>query len=171
MKKALTLLELVVVMGVIAVISAMSVFGLIRFRSVIELNNGYTDIVSLLKTTQNAARNVTSDGNPNSTNVPDLYSLKFENDKFSKTNCELFGERYTCISTETQTTIAPAINFVTDVNCTFIGFTPLTGEIVSLNSSGNVTDMQECNINIIHSVSGDVKELKVDLLSNTIQNI
>lgn len=171
MKNAFTLLELVVTMGILAVISAMSIFGLVRFRAVIELNNGYTDIVSLLKTTQNAARNVTSSGGQSGVSVPALYTIRFSDNTYTQSNCTSTSNRYICIDLTTQKTVAPSVSFSPDPNCAYIGFAPLTGEIISLNLSGIATTVQQCSIRIAHSISGDVKTLNVDLLSNTIQNI
>lgn len=54
---AFTVLELIVVLGAVAILLTLGIDFILRFRSNVEIQTSYSEVVSAVKTLQNAARN------------------------------------------------------------------------------------------------------------------
>lgn len=89
MKKGFTLIEALIVMGIIAALIGFGVVGVTRFSDYLELQNGFSDISTFIRTTQNKARNSISYENSMGffTPPPDYYAIYFEEENFSLLAC------------------------------------------------------------------------------------
>lgn len=174
--KAYTLIEIVIVMAIIALISGLSIVGIIRYKSSVEINATYTDIIASLKTQRNKAVNSVS-YNPDPENIvgfnsPAFYALVFLNNKYEYYFCEEVGinNLVNCAKEENTSIIPPANEIVISSTCQGIGFKHLTGDIVKLNLQSNGSGNFEttpspgkCIINITHSQVDISRDIPVDV--------
>jgi prepilin-type N-terminal cleavage/methylation domain-containing protein len=164
--KAFTLIELIMVMAIIATLAIMGVYGLTRFRGFLELQTSYNDIVSIIKTIQNSARNSIQ---LNDGTTPEYYTISFTDNKYSLLSCN----NANCISVSSSTDIqigsSPRVVVVNE-NCSNIAFGRLTGNIVSINISGSsiIDSSISCRFTIRNLDTLDERILLVDLAKNII---
>jgi type II secretory pathway pseudopilin PulG len=169
--KAITILESIIVMGIIAILLGISTYGLVQFRSTIELQNAYADVISALQTLQNRARNAVSVTNGTTTTIVDYTSMEFLSTSYDFQACTKAGTRATC--RDEESTITPTeisnITFSIASECAVIGFARLTGDIVTIDTNGVITTEGNCTIRLIHNQTSTAKELYIDLTSNNIK--
>ncbi len=169
MKKAFTLLEAIIAMGIMAVLLGFSTFALIQVKATIELQNSFSDIISALQTTQNRARNsVTKPGS--STTVPDYITVAFQPTTYNFQTCTKGASRITCTDDTASAKATEILNVQLQASngCGIIGFARLTSDIVSVDSNGIVTTTGNCTITITHSSTGNSRAISIDLSSNNI---
>lgn len=197
-KKAFSLIELIVVFGVLAVIMGLGISGLISFRNNLDLNSFYTDIQLAIKTAQNNARN-SRDINDTSARQDaesaEYYLLQFTivtsgSKRNRTTNYDYFlsylkdlnnGSLITempnqSISNLTSNYISFAFSenssSLSATDCYNIGFKRLTGDIVFLRPGKKSTaeiNTGTCTITITHSdLPGVQKEVVFDADTNQI---
>lgn len=171
MKRAFTLLEAIIAMGIMAVLLGLSTVALIQVRGAIEIQNAYSDVVSAFQTTQNRARNsVTKPGS--STQVPDYLSLSFSPTTYLFQTCIKSGTRATCTDDSGQSPKATAIlnvQIIPSNGCNRIAFARLTTDIVTIDSTGFITTTGTCSIEIKHTATGNSRQITIDLSSNNIK--
>src|SRR5688500_12878978 len=114
-------------MGIIVMSLGLSILGVTRFRYSIELQNGYSDVLTYIQNVENRARNsVSSEALYNSTgsygeSVPDYYVLHFLDNDFSLLACNLNGSRLICLNEEDNVK-AERFNSVTiAASCEYVG--------------------------------------------------
>lgn len=160
-------------MGIIAVLMGLGITGLNQFRGTIELQNAYSDVISALETLQNRARNAvaTPSTTPGVATVTDYSGMAFLQDTYDFKICRKAGSLVTC--TTEASDLKPAeisnISFSVTADCTTIAFARLTGDIVSIDGSGNVITEGNCTIRLIHNQTSNARELYIDLTSNNIR--
>jgi len=169
MKKAFTLLEAIIAMGIMAVLLGFSTFALVQVKATIELQNSYSDIASALQTTQNRARNsVTTPGATLS--IPDYITVAFSPTTYKFQTCTKGSSRITCTDDTASTKAIEILNVQIQPSngCNTIGFARLTSDIVSVDVNGIVTSTGTCTITITHTSTGNSRVISIDLSSNNI---
>ncbi|MFS8130892.1 MAG: Tfp pilus assembly protein FimT/FimU [Candidatus Dojkabacteria bacterium] len=169
MKKAFTLLEAIIAMGIMAVLLGFSTYALVQVKATIELQNSYSDIISALQTTQNRARNsVTKPGS--STTVPDYITVAFQPTTYNFQTCVKNGSRVTCTDDTASAKPSEILNVQIQPSngCNTIGFARLTSDLVTVDSNGALNSTGSCTITIVHSSTGNSRVISIDLSSNNI---
>jgi prepilin-type N-terminal cleavage/methylation domain-containing protein len=184
--KGFSLLELVIVLAILAIIMGIGWSGLINFRSTTEMQNAYSELVSVIRTEQNKAKNAVSSAQDGTT--PHFYTIFFANNKYYAFNC---GDSKIPLSSTTKSVrctkstdvvfrvLPSGINLIPDTQCTGVGFTKLTGKFVSVNlpssdldgiSSFNTVynDTGKCNIKITHDSISTEKNIEIDFNLNNV---
>lgn len=184
--KAFSLLEMIIVLAVLAAIMGLGWSGLINFRSTAEMQNAYSEMVSVIKTEQNKAKNSVSSGSSGTT--PYFYALFFSNDKYYAFNCgdsrtpSLSTTNIRCTKDETVNfrLLPSEIELVPDASCAGIGFTKLTGKFASFTlpiteSLETVTSFDtiynlsgQCNIKIRHNSISAERTIGINLDINSL---
>jgi len=186
--KAFSLLEFVIVFGVLAVLMGLGWTGLINFRSTAEMQNAYSELVSVIKTEQNKAKNSVSSNNDGGT--PHFYTLFFIGNKYYAFNCgnsvvplSSSSSSITCTKDSTVLfRILPANIIINpDPQCAGLGFAKLTGKFTSFTlpigygsldtvTSFGTTYSQSgtCNIKISHTLISTQKAIEVNLNQNNL---
>lgn len=180
-KKAFSLFELIIAMGVISVIMGLGWVGLLSFRSATEVQNAYSEVLSLIKTQQNKAKNSVSSGADGQT--PDFYTLFLSGDRFYLYNCRTLVAPNVRCTKDTATTIRI---LPTDIQiagtCSNIGFARLSGDLVLLQSPSNISSLLNvntfdttfsqssgtCNINITTRSSNSNRTIEINFGNNTV---
>lgn len=173
--KAFTLLELIVVMGIIVLSLGLTVIGITRFRYSIELQNGYSDIFSYIQNVENRSRNsVSSEALYNSTgsyneSVPDYYVLHFQDDNFSLQACNLNGSRLICLSEEENVKAERFSSVTIASTCEYVGVHKRDADIVRVDSqSFETSDTGICTVVVGHKSISRTYTIILDLVSNSI---
>lgn len=180
---AFTLLELVVVMGIVSIMAALGIQGLIIFQQTVQFQQAETDIVTVLNDVRNRARNsVASNELADSTSLPnavvDAYALGFAANNYSLRRCSItasFGNKQaSCINVEfpdMKPEVLTAVNiFPTDPGkCRAILFERLNANIAALPALvANLDEVGTCTIRIQHSNNPSlVREIVIDLGNNS----
>ncbi len=169
MKKGFTLLEVLIAMGIMAVLLGTSTYALIQVKATIELQNSFSDIISAFQTTQNRARNsVTKPGA--TVTVPDYVTVSFLPTTYKFQTCVKGTSRITCTDDTASTKATEILNVTLQPSngCTTIGFARLTSDIVSVDSNGITNSIGVCTITIVHNTTGNSRVISIDLSSNNI---
>lgn len=171
--KGFTLLELMVVMGIMAALLALGTAGLVSFRNTVELDQVRSDFVSQLRTAQNLAKNsVTSGvlgGDPFTSKV-DAYAIYLSENDYSLQYClkQSGSTNYDCSNAE-KADLNPQASSTVDIytndpgKCVGVMFERLSGKMYSMN--GYITTPNStgsCVITFRHSVSGITREVTLD---------
>jgi type II secretory pathway pseudopilin PulG len=169
--KGFTLIELMLIMGVIAVTLALSILGLTRFRSGIELNTAHTNIISYISEIKNKSTNAygtTNNGVLQST--VDFFGVSFVGNDVTALNCDgnFDFSTYSCSNATEQPPIDLGSVTMTITTCgNRIGFKRLTSDLVSLNTSGGLIVTGTCSLQLRHSFTNETKTITIDLVKNT----
>jgi prepilin-type N-terminal cleavage/methylation domain-containing protein len=180
---AFTLLELVVVMAIMAVMAGIGIQGLIIFRQTIQFQQTETDVITIMNTVRNRARNsvASDDLVAGSIALPDAvvdgYAIGFAANNYSLRRCSMtvvFGDRQvSCINVEDSdmkpTTLDPVNVFMLDsTKCRALFYERLTGDISALaNLTSNTDDIGVCTIRVQHSNNPAlVRDIVIDLVNN-----
>ncbi|MEO6728544.1 MAG: type II secretion system protein [Candidatus Dojkabacteria bacterium] len=172
MKRAFTLLEAIIAMGIMALLLGTSTFALVQVKSTIELQNAYSDVLSALQTTQNRARNsVTKPGS--SSTVPDYITIAFAPTTYKFQTCVKSGStKITCTDDPATSKAIEILNVQVKAepsnSCVALGFARLTSDIVGVDGGGTITTTGSCTITIVHSTTGNSRVISIDLSSNNI---
>lgn len=185
-KRGFTLLELLVIMGIIAAITGMGIYGLSRFQANTQVQTAANDTITLLRTVQNDARNSVSfvddsslDPSICSSNgncVPDYYGVNFDSQGYHVYGCLQSGSNIVCPSQneiEIDGVSFPGITFsYIGTACGYISFERLTGDIKDVNGNPlwTVSSNSICTIRISNTF-GDNKSIEVNLLTNAIRDV
>lgn len=176
-KKAFTLVEMILAMGIIAFLIGMGSVALIRFRSVAKVERVHSDLISTLRTTQNSAENSKASFAKKdlfnltiSESLPDYYMVYFENNNYSIYFCDKSGSGANCFP-ETQNLKSANLSGVdiTVTGCQGVAFERLTGNIVSIDSTGAVSETGSCTIRIKATSLSSTRTIEVDFISNNIK--
>lgn len=183
--KAFSMLEMVIVLAIIAVLMGLGWTGLINFRSTAEMQNAYSELVSVIKSQQNKAKNSVSSKSDGTT--PYFYALFFANNKYYAFNCgdnntpNNIAQNVRCTKDSTVIfRLLPAdIKLVPDTGCTGLGFTRLSGRFVSLALPANNLDSIStfdttytysgvCNIKISHTQISTERLVEINLNTSNV---
>ncbi len=179
MLKGLTLLELVVAMAIIASLMGIGLVALINYRSSVQLQSAYTDLVTAIKTLQNNANNstsiVTTDGIGDRVS-PDIYVLRFSNNEVTPYYCLIPSGSATVNCSYSYpssgiTSFLDVDNVSVGSNCKGAGFFRLTLDLVSVDNntfsgSGNYSTTGTCTITLTHRATNDTRTITLDLKQN-----
>jgi prepilin-type N-terminal cleavage/methylation domain-containing protein len=174
-RKGFTLIEAIVAMGIMAVVLAFGTTGVVRFRNSVELVNGYSDMQSIIRTLQNRARNSTTTSVGNLENnvpiIPDYYGLKIEDSNYSVYECFENNtlESVNCNETESDLKATKLSNILYHYNCYIIGFRRASTEIISINDTGIINNIDSCVIDVLHKNSDSDKSITINLEDNNIE--
>ena len=185
MKTAITLIEIVVVMAIIAVLVGLGLIGMNIFRRTAQLQSAYNDLSSNLSSYRNMARNsVPSVRKPGATDIDrivDSYAVFFSNNDYHLYYCEDTGNilnQYSCENTPglierpneksgDHAAISISLRAIDLPRCSGILFERKTGSMYSMSSVLAAPQATgECRINVEHTENGNVKTMIVDLTSN-----
>ncbi len=181
-KKAFTLVEAMIVMGIMAAVLGFGTVGIFRFRDYIELQNGYADITSFLRSIQNSARNsVAYDESGGQPIVPDYYAVWFTNEDFSLFACnDRNNNNIDCVplSRNQQTPNFSNVNFEFGSTCgnRLYAFERSTADLIRIRgnvnssgiSNGDPDTFGECDITVVHTNSNSTREISLNLTQNSI---
>ncbi len=172
MSKSFTLIELMVVMGIIAALLALGTLGLTNFRNTAELRNAYSDIVSIIQETQNKARNSVSIGSTGSDGlpiVPDYYVIDIQANNYTLQSCNTTGGTNLVCNNLAGRTKPSQFSLISYTGtCDKIGFKRSSSDVVALNSSNAVINSGICTIEVRHSVISNILVIRVNMQDNTI---
>lgn len=175
-KKAFTLLEIMVVLGVIAFLFGLGTIALIRFRNYTQLTTSYNELVSSLKSLQNKAKNsvassAISSDIPNA--VPDLYTLRVENNSYDFFDCMILSDRLNCSTlSQQESVIMPSGVQLQIEGCIGIAFERLTGNIDLVQTNGALFTADptgSCTIRLTQTSLGDLRSIVVNADNDTLQ--
>lgn len=184
-KPAFTLLELLVVMGVIAMMTGMGIYGLTRFQANTQVQTVTTDTLTLLRTVQNNAKNSISFATTPTANdicssnnncVADYYAVTFSSSDYQVFACQKSGSNITCPSQNNlniQSVTYPDITFSYEgTGCNYIAFQRLSGDIIDVQGNPLWTESSNslCSIKISNSY-GDYRILEVNLTNNSVRDV
>lgn len=177
--RAVTILELLLVMTVIASLVGLSTWGIYLFRSVSEVEGASAEMAANFQTIENAMRySIPSTVILNNRLLDDRidgYAFFFANNTYGLRYCFKAGSNYNCSTTEVPVLKSPAYADVyiapitTDaVRCRGILFERKTGQVFSMNDF-NVVPVkgQPCTFNIRHRVATANKDMIVNLVNNS----
>ena len=181
MKRAFSLLEILVVLAITAVVMALGTYSLLSFRNFTQVQNGYTNLVSLLKQQQNKAKNsISSEAKRDQSgsildSIPDFYALSFTENKYSLYYCDKVGnDRVNCFIENSQSIDQREFNSIEiQLECEGgllgLAFEKLSGDIIGFDESGNFTSLGVCDITIGHVQFGSQRTIQVNLTENNIK--
>lgn len=182
---AFTLIELIVAMGIAAVLTGLGVAGLNLFRQTIQFQQANLDFVSALRTVQNMARNSVSSQRliSQGTSLPqakvDGYAIFFTTSNYSIRYCIRQGgagnTQMNCSGVE-QDNLKPREYadvqiFPANTNvCQGVFFERLTGDIRGMSQPiSNPLDTGSCTILIDHINNASLsRQLNIDITNNNI---
>jgi type II secretory pathway pseudopilin PulG len=174
-KAAYTLLELIVIMSVSGSLLGMGVVGLISYRSYTQLQNAYSDVVSIIRKQQNRANNSSSLA-VLSGQAPYLFALNFNNNNYSLYYCQQASQNnVTCLADTSQGLNSQLANNNSEIvsSCAGIGFLKLSADILSLpasvfTSAGLPVNTGTCTIQVKHKQTLSTKNIVIDLATNSL---
>jgi len=181
--KAFSLLEMIIVLAILAILMGLGWSGLINFRSTAEMQNAYSELVSVIKSEQNKAKNSVSSTSTGTT--PYYYALFFANNKYYAFNCAKPSSssgitRCTKDTTVTFRQLPADIKINPDSRCAGLGFEILNGKFVAftLANTGSLDTINSfdtvyestgtCNIKIDHDLISTEKTIEINLDINSI---
>lgn len=182
LKSGFSLLELLIVMGVTAILMGLGVYGLLSFQYYTEVQSVYSDISSLLSTTRNKAQNGSiSNAKLQSTNsiidsVPDFYGVLFSSTIFPDGE---YGQVYCDRSTSDAVVCAvedQELSFsvrgsisVETTNCIGVLYETLTADIYRIFNVNSIDSQGECTVDIDHNNSGASRVITISATNNVLE--
>lgn len=169
MKNGFTLIELMVVFGIIALTLGLSIFGLSRFRANVELNSAYTNIISLINEGRNKSTNAFGSSTGGTLQQKDLFGINFLNTSVQPIECtsNSDGSVFSCLNSSSGLITLSNME-ITVIGCaTRFGFKRLTQDFIALDSVGNVQASGNCTVDIRHLFTNEVKTITINLVENT----
>ncbi len=169
--KGATLLELIIVMGILAAIMGLGVYGLIKFQGTVELQSVYSEFVANLKTLQNKAKNSI---NTSSTNdkAPFIYAIIFDQNTYTFYSCDkATSSTLLCVEDSSIPEVDTSSKgvLISNPGCNGMGFSRLTGDIVSINITNfTFNSVGQCNYTLLHNNSQLSNSITVNLTNNSI---
>ena len=185
-KKAFTLVELLVVMAIIGAMLAMGIYAMVQFRRTIQLQQATSQILGIIKETQNLAKNntlakdVTAD--PNFNNLSFGYFLVFKDFNIYRTlgkRVQGPGQNWTIRDPLTtnglKSDIFGDVQIIPD-NCYAVVFINLTGDIIIQQTQASIPqDLNtSCRLQIKHTQEAAFyKVISINIKNDTykIENI
>lgn len=174
MKKAFTLLQLIVVMGISAGLLGAGIYGLTSYQRYLQLQSGYNDLVSIIKTQQNRAVNsvsLTALGGQ----APYIYALRIDNGNYTLYYCQNVAGSIVCTLDASlgQLSQLASNDLQVTSNCSGVGFLKLSTDVVSLSAnaftgSGSVGNTGTCTFTIEHKVTLQSKQITFNLEENNL---
>lgn len=183
--KAFTLLELLIVMGIIALMSGLGIYGLVRFQANARLESSFNDVLTAIKSVQNMSKNSTAFNNQSAINpticssngicVPDYYSISFSSSGYRVIGCLVSSSNIICPNENTieerMVTVGGVNIEYTGQQCEYIAFQRLTSDIKDIVGSPTWSESGNslCNIRLFNDY-GDQRIIEIDILSNSIRD-
>ncbi len=169
MKNAFTLIELMVVFGIIALTLGLSIFGLSRFRANVELNSSYTNVISLINESRNKATNAFGSSTGGTLQQKDLFGINFQSTSVQPIECTANsdGSVYSCLNSASGL-ISLSNMEITVVGCSArFGFKRLSQDFIALDTVGSVQSTGTCSVEIRHLFTNEVKTITINLVENS----
>lgn len=179
-----TLVELIVVMGIIAVLTGLGAVGMLIFRQTAQLQSATNDFVANLQQYRNMARNSSPSQTIQGTlenKIVDAYAVYVEDDNYHLVHCDNLEndlEQYSCalqtfqrernnekLASYQMVSITP---FGPESNkCRLIIFERRTGNLLRMPTAlGTPEDEGICQFRVLHKENGQAKIVEVNLTEN-----
>lgn len=177
--KSFTLVELLVVMGIIAVLAGLGIVGMLTFQRVVEVDGATQEFIGNLKTYQNMAINsassrVYSSGSGQLAGRVDGYAVQFGDGGYELRYCldaDDVNGNFDCQGVEIaepKSSQYSQVNFATTSDCSLILFERLSGLVYAMNSDFAAPDSTGiCEVQITHSAVGVPRTVEINLTENT----
>jgi type II secretory pathway pseudopilin PulG len=168
--KGFTLIELMLIMGVIAFAMALSIVGLTRFRANIELNTIHTNIISMINDMKNKSTNASSESSNGVLTIVDMFGIMTGSGDVYPMQCDGNSDFtiYSCITPSDISRIILGSVRLSGGTCpTRIGFKRLTSDLVTISSTGGVSNTGTCTVLLQHSFTNETKTITIDLVRNS----
>lgn len=172
-KSAFSLLELLIVMGVIASISMLGIFGLLNVQYSIELNNYYAQVDVFQNTVKNYAVNSFATDSAGSKDASDYYAFQYIGNKFQNLFCDKTGvATIECNNIGTLELITPSFIDITfsPIGCNFFVFEKFSSRIFTIENQ-NLIPVGQCTIIIKHQNLAQTKSIIFDFENNSINKL
>ena len=180
MKKAFTLIEALIVMSITVIVLSFGTVGIFSLRDSLELQNGYSNLISYIRSVQNMARNSTKLFGY----TPVYYGVVFESDGVFLSACNRNGDDVLCLAesdSKTKKEVLKNLELKFKTNCQslkvfsfkrsdvdLVGMRLRSTADQNFNELVSVTNTGECTISIVHKNSGNSKEFTLNLTNNSI---
>ena len=184
--KAFTLLELLIVMGIIALMSGLGIYGLVRFQANARLESSFNDVLTSLKSVQNMSKNSTAFNNQSAINpticssngvcVPDYYGIRFNSTGYSIIGCLVSTTNIICpdenVIEERLVTIGGVSIEFSGQQCEYLVFQRLTSDIKDVIGSPTWSESGNslCNLRLFNDY-GDQRIIEINILTNSISDV
>jgi len=182
MIKGFTLIEIVIVLGIITMITGLSILGIVRYKAAVELNSAYTDLISSIKSQRNKANNSVSynpDPNSPSFDTPSFYAIRFINNNYDLYVCQLFAPKsksLTCLDELNAQPATFATGITLESNCPGIGFQSITTDLVKIDSNAFTSrgifeskpNPAICSLTLKHNQTDSTKIININLVYDTL---
>ncbi|MCA9386656.1 type II secretion system protein [Candidatus Dojkabacteria bacterium] len=181
-KSAFTLIEMLIAMSIMVIILSFGTIGVVRFRDYIEVQNGYSDVATYVRTIQNKARNsiayTTIAGVPV---APDYYGIYIEDNNFSLYACtDSGGSQLDCVEQEGNIKSNSFSNVEIELSSgcpgNLIAFKNSSLEIIAVIgdqvlgqlNNANIISTGTCDILVSHVNGGSTRSITINLTQNSI---
>ncbi|HLD03307.1 MAG TPA: prepilin-type N-terminal cleavage/methylation domain-containing protein [Candidatus Dojkabacteria bacterium] len=179
-KTAFTLVELLVVMAIIGAMLAMGIYAMVQFRRTIQLQQATSQILGIIKETQNLAKNNTLEKNVVADANFDKYSfgyfLVFKDFNIYRAlgqrlqgPGEVWRIRGSLPATGLKSDIFAEVQ-IKPVNCYAVVFINLTGDIIIQQTAANVPQDIDtsCRLQIQHTQEAAIyKVIDINIINDT----
>lgn len=184
--RGFTILEVLVVIGVLAVLASLSTWGVFVFQRASQLEGAASELISNLRTIENSARNsvpVRITPNPPSilSDRVDGYLMTFANGNYGLSLCYIQGANYNCslmISSQMKSVayrdVTVSLLPADASRCNRILYERKTGQIYTMPAAiGAPQKGANCTVNVTHNYADPItgrrtdKQIVIDLTSNT----
>ncbi len=182
---AFTIVELLVSMGIIALLAGLGIQALVTFQQTIQFQQAQSDFITIFNNVRNQARNsvasrdevISGDTLPNA--VVDGYAIFFDNNTYSLRSCsivrratsELEGNCRNVEDADAKPTSLDAVNIfpLNPTVCAGILIERLSVDIYAMEATTAILqNPPECVYRIEHgSNSRLMRDIRIDLVNNT----
>lgn len=169
-KKAFSILELLIVMGVISSIAMLGIFGLLNVQYSIELNNYYAQLNVFQTTIKNYAVNSFATNASGSKNSADYYAFQYSENKFQNLFCDKVGtSTIECNTIGTLELVTPSFIELTfnPISCTFFAYEKFSSRVLAIENNGLIFSGQ-CTIIVKHRNLAQSKSITFDFENNSV---
>jgi len=169
-KKAFTLLETMIVMGVVVLVLGSTIIGINSLRQGVELNSEYTNATTAIRQLRSDAINAKTDsvfmgGAPN---VPDAYAFTVENPSsysLSLCACDASISSCSCSKPNGDQVLNSGIEIAaSSTACNQVLFLRSTADALTISVTSGA-----CTYTITNTETGSTREFTVDLDNDSIQ--
>lgn len=171
MKKAFSILELLIVMSVVGAISLLGVLGLLNMQYSIEYNNFYSQIIVYQQSIKNQAINSSSVNQSENKLSADFYAFGIINNQFQNISCnsQISGNSVNCNITNSLNLVIP--DYITieiqPESCNNVAFRRLDAKLFRVDQD-EIYDTQTCVINVIHNNLDQARIITFDIQNNEV---
>lgn len=168
--KAFSILELLIVIGVVSSIVMLGVYGLLNVQYSIELNNYYAQLDVFQASIKNYAVNSFATDISSSKIPADFYAFQYNENKFQNLFCDKTGiSTIECNTTGTLQLITPSFIELTfnPSSCTIFAYEKFSSRIFTIENQ-NLISSGQCTISVKHKNLAQIKTITFDFENNSI---